>query len=129
MKQSPPRTFRRIGNVIARRLGEAHTWTSRADDVLTGDVGDWVVTDDRGGVRTVKPKEFEDLYEPLPDGTYARRGTVTARQAETTLSIQTLEGTATARPGDWIVTAADGSTWPVPEEVFRAGYEEVDPSP
>lgn len=125
MPQSNPRTFRRIGTVIAERLSEARTWVTQYGDELHGKAGDWLVTDDKGVERTVSSNEFPKLYEALPDGTYSRTGTVTARQADITEMVKTLEGTATAAPGDWIVTAPDGSSWPVPDAVFRSGYEEV----
>ena len=50
---------------------------------------------------------------------------MTAHQVSTPVTVSTLEGVARAEPGDWIVTAPDGSSWPVPDEVFRRSYEPV----
>jgi hypothetical protein len=117
--------FRRIGTVTAVRLTEPRAWTTSSGDQMSGEEGDWLVTDAKGGERTVKDSEFPSLYQLLPDGTYQGIGTVTARQATATETVDTLEGPATANPGDWVVTAADGSSWPVPDEVFRTKYQEI----
>lgn len=39
------------------------------------------------------------------------------------LEIETLEGTMTARPGDWIVKGVQGEFYPVKGDIFLATYE------
>lgn len=41
------------------------------------------------------------------------------------LLIETLEGTMTARPGDWIILGVKGEIYPCKPDVFAATYEEV----
>jgi hypothetical protein len=41
------------------------------------------------------------------------------------VSIQTLEGTMLAKPGDWIMRGVKGELYPCKDEIFRATYEEV----
>ncbi len=55
-----------------------------------------------------------------------RVGTVNAAQTESSVVVQTQEGPATAQPGSWVVTDGEGHSWPVPPEVFEAGYVAVD---
>ncbi len=43
---------------------------------------------------------------------------VTEQQA-----IETLEGTMTANPGDWIIAGVKGERYPVKDDIFRATYE------
>lgn len=120
-----PREYRRVGEVTARRLDKDFTWMTERGDELHGDVGDWLVESADGGKRTVKPQEFSDLYEPVSGVRFRRRGTVSARRTDAAVTVSTLEGLAKAEPGDWIVTASDGSSWPVPDEVFRKSYAPV----
>ena len=110
MSKPTARTFRRTGTVTAVRLSEPRTWTTKRGDTLHGETGDWLVTDAAGGERTVKAAEFTDLYEPLEDDTYRGIGTVTARQVTAAEIVATLEGPATAEPGDWVVTAPNGTS-------------------
>jgi hypothetical protein len=42
------------------------------------------------------------------------------------MAIQTLEGTMSARPGDWIIRGVKGEFYPCKPEVFEATYESVD---
>lgn len=123
--QDEPRVFRRVGEVTARRLEQDLAWVTQRGDQLQGHAGDWVVESPDGGQRTVKDLEFRALYESIGGDRWRRTGTVSARQVSTQVSVSTLEGVARAEPGDWIVTAPDGSSWPVPDEVFRASYEPV----
>jgi hypothetical protein len=52
-------------------------------------------------------------------------GTVSARRTDTSVVVQTQEGPATAEPGTWVVTDSEDHSWPVPPDVFEAGYEAV----
>lgn len=40
------------------------------------------------------------------------------------LSIPTLEGTMTAKPGDWIVRGVKGECYPIKPDIFEATYEQ-----
>ncbi len=41
------------------------------------------------------------------------------------LTIETPEGTVSARPGDWIIRGVAGEFYPCKSEIFAATYEEV----
>ena len=41
------------------------------------------------------------------------------------LAIETLEGTMTAEPGDWIITGIKGEQYPCESDIFEATYEPV----
>lgn len=115
--------YRRTGEVTAHRLSRPAEWTTAHGNVLRGQPGDWLVSSRDGGERTVSDAAFHTSYEPVGDGRYRRTGEVFARRAQTREVVQTSEGPATAEPGDWVVTADDGTSWPVPDKVFRATYE------
>ncbi len=117
-----PRRFRRIGQVTAVVMQRPRTWTTEGGDTLRGEAGDWLVTSHDGGERTVREEQFRASYEHVAGDTWRRTGEVSAWRTETDVQLMTLEGPAVAKPGDWIVRADDGSTWPVPDPVFRATY-------
>ena len=50
---------------------------------------------------------------------------VTAYQTSVTMKIETLEGTMTASPGDYIITGIDGEQYPCKKEIFERTYEEI----
>lgn len=115
--------FQRKGEVKATRLTEQLRWRTERGDELHGETGDWLVTGPGGVRRTVSGEEFAHSYELIEGDRYARVGVFRARQVAEHESVQTLEGAATAEPGDWVVTGPNGNSWPVPDQVFRAGYE------
>jgi hypothetical protein len=41
------------------------------------------------------------------------------------IHIETLEGTMTARPGDWIIKGVKGERYPRKPDIFEATYEAV----
>ena len=43
------------------------------------------------------------------------------------LTIPTLEGTMTAKPGDWIIRGVKGETYPCKPDILAATYEPVTP--
>lgn len=47
----------------------------------------------------------------------------------TGIEIPTLEGTMTARPGDWIIRGVKGEFYPCKPDVFEATYEAADLPP
>lgn len=114
--------FRRIGTVRAKRLHARRPWTRLSGDELHGDAGDWRVVDDWGDERTVRDLEFRDSHEPLGGEVWRRTGTLRAWQASEVLILRTMEGQATAQPGDWIVEGRRGERWPVPDDQFRRSY-------
>lgn len=46
---------------------------------------------------------------------------------EIAIMIKTLEGTMTARSGDWIIRGVEGEIYPCKDSVFMATYEPVHP--
>ena len=46
-------------------------------------------------------------------------------EAGNRLAIDTLEGTMTAQPGDWIICGVQGEFYPCKPDVFEATYEPV----
>lgn len=69
---------------------------------------------------------FAESYLAVGGRQYLRVGTVRARRTETSVVVQTQEGPATAEPGTWVVTDDAGHAWPVPADLFEAGYEPVE---
>lgn len=60
---------------------------------------------------------------------YRKTATVTARKVEGSedVAVYSLEGPATAHPGDYIVTAKTGESWVVAGPIFESTYEPVTP--
>lgn len=119
------RSFRRTGTVRAERLVEALEWTTDGGDPLTGQAGDWRVTDG-GRTWTVGDEQFRSSYEHDADDRYRRAGTVRARPGRRAEVVQTLEGPASVRPGDWVVQGGSGECWPVPAVRFAEAYALVE---
>jgi hypothetical protein len=70
---------------------------------------------------------FGDLSKlpRAPDDPHIHQG-IGHCQPEGTLDIPTLEGTMTARAGDWIIKGIKGEFYPVKPDIFLATYEAVD---
>jgi hypothetical protein len=117
--------FRRIGVVRARRLHARRRWTRASGGELSGEPGDWRVSDDGEEVRTVRNTEFQASHEPLGGERWRRTGTYRAWQASDQLVLRTLEGPAIAEPGDWVVEGSGGERWPVTDAQFRRTYRAV----
>ncbi|MGC5170155.1 RyR domain-containing protein [Microbacterium sp. DT81.1] len=113
--------YRRLGEVTAELLTNGWTWETARGSTMEAHRGDWRVHD---GERmwSVRAPEFEATYEPAGEGRWRRRGVVRAMQARTTTIVQTLEGTARAEPGDWVVEGQGGERWVVPSEHFQRTY-------
>lgn len=62
-----------------------------------------------------KPKKF--IKKPI---------VVEAFQVFTEQKIETLEGTMTASPGDWIVKGVKGEIYPVKPDIFEETYSPLD---
>ncbi len=115
--------FLRTGTVQARRLNARRPWSRQSGDNLSGDAGDWRVVDDHGHERTVRDAEFRASHEPLGGVRWRRIGVYHAWQVREDLVLRTMEGRATARPGDWVVEGHRGERWPVTDEQFRRTYQ------
>jgi hypothetical protein len=50
---------------------------------------------------------------------------IEAYQVQHKMTIETLEGTMTANPGDWIITGINGETYPCKDDIFQKTYEPV----
>jgi hypothetical protein len=115
--------FLRVGTVRARRLNARWPWTRQSGDELSGDPGDWRVVDDGGNERTVRDVEFRASHEPIGGVRWRRTGTYHAWQVSESLVLRTMEGRATAQPGDWVVEGHRGERWPVTDDQFRRTYQ------
>jgi hypothetical protein len=115
-------SFERVGVVCARRLAAALHWRLPSGEELRGDAGDWHVIDGRGTARTVSDAEFRSSHTRLDDGRWQRVGVFRAWQVREEVVLRTKEGSATARPGDWVVEGPAGERWPVSDGQFRRSY-------
>ena len=115
-------SFERVGVVWARRLGARLHWTLPSGEELLGDAGDWHVVDGGGTARTVTDSEFRSSHSRLDDGRWQRVGVFRAWQTAEVVVLRTKEGSATARPGDWVVEGPGGERWPVSDAQFRRSY-------
>jgi hypothetical protein len=114
--------FERVGVVSATRLATRMQWTLPSGENLLGEAGDWRVVDDAGTVRTVTDSEFLSSHARLDDGRWRRVGVFRAWQVAEAVVLRTKEGSATARPGDWVVEGPGGERWPVSDGQFRRSY-------
>ncbi|MGH3158823.1 MAG: hypothetical protein ACRDNF_19945 [Streptosporangiaceae bacterium] len=117
--------FHRVGTVRARRLRSSRRWNRRTGDELSGKIGDWSVRDESGDERTVRDAEFRASHEPLGGERWLRTGTYHAWQVSELVVLRTIEGRATAHPGDWVVEGRGGERWPVCDEQFQRTYRRV----
>ena len=115
-------SFERVGVVRARRLAARLHWTLPSGEELLGDAGDWHVVDGSGTARTVTDSEFRSSHSRLDDGRWQRIGVFRAWQTAEAVVLRTKEGSATARPGDWVVEGPGGERWPVSDGQFRRSY-------
>ena len=69
-------------------------------------------------------KNLEDIVNFTSDGT--RQIT---RQADNTLTIETLEGDMTAKIGDFIIKGVSGEHYPCKPDIFEMTYEPVHDNP
>ncbi|MFI8774640.1 hypothetical protein ACIGKQ_21110 [Gordonia sp. NPDC062954] len=109
----------------ATQIDHEWTWTTANGELLAAQPGDWRVTDPDGSIRSVSAEVFGQSYEPVGHGRFRRTGVFRAQQVITRTSINTTEGPAEARPGDWVVEGAAGEQWPVPKRKFERSYEAV----
>ncbi|MEN0072318.1 MAG: hypothetical protein AAGC63_15175, partial [Propionicimonas sp.] len=58
----PWQRFDRVGTVTASRLTAPHSWRTATGERLVGAPGDWLVTDEAGGTRTVTDASFRATH-------------------------------------------------------------------
>lgn len=115
--------YRRHGILTAEQRHHAWKWTSGSGNTLDGSAGDWAVHDDAGNTWSVRDDIFRATHEHLGEDRWRRTGFALARPARAGESIDTLEGSAIAADGDWIVRGEQGEQWPVPVGQFWQRYE------
>ncbi len=79
-----------------------------------------------------KPAEIEAIQVPAEGGALSNEEIVWLQQSTYVKSagggailIETLEGTMTASPGDWIIRGVQGELYPCKPDIFEATYEQV----
>lgn len=90
------RTFRKKPVAI-----QAMQWDGTAEGAIP--IIDWILTG-RHAAR------YHDKTDDVPN-------------ARTEIAIDTLEGTITASPGDWIIRGVKGEFYPCKPDIFEASYE------
>ncbi len=116
--------YRRTGTVVAERRDQPWTWTTRSGERLNADVGDWAVREPDGQQWwSVKDSVFRTQHSHVDGNCWRRDGLVSARPARAGEVVETLEGSTTARAGDWVVRGEHGEQWPVPADEFARRYE------
>lgn len=75
-------------------------------------------TDAALGIATFDPY-VEQSYVKLPIP-------VVAKKMRDAFEVQTLEGTVTGKPGDFLVTGPHGESWPVAAHIFEATYQRLE---
>ena len=63
------------------------------------------------------------------DWMLANGGTARYHDGPSALSIDTLEGTMTAAPGDWVIKGVKGEFYPCKPDIFVATYDPADDAP
>lgn len=115
------RTYRSTAVVGAVRLDASRTWHTDRGSELSADPGDWVLTD--GATEwTVDDAVFRSTYRRRPDGRFEKHGVVRAVRVDRAVAVPTLEGTAAAEAGDWVLSGSSGDLWPVTDVYFRGHY-------
>ena len=123
MTDTTPIRFRRHGQVTLLRVVERpETWTTRSGKLMTVAIGDRVIMDVDGGIRSIKPDSFNATYKQVEGNVYERIGEVWARPAKPGERVLTQEGEDVAGEDQWLVTDDDGNSWFVPENAFEFGY-------
>lgn len=116
------RTLQRRGEVTARRRDVPWDWTTAHGETLRGEAGDWEVVDETGATHSVAAGIFEATHREVGANRFERTGTVQARPAQTGELVETLEGTTTARDGQWVVRGEHGEEWLISGARLRSGY-------
>jgi hypothetical protein len=83
---------------------EARQWDGTAAGATP--IIDWILTGEHSA-------RYHDETDDVPG-------------ARTEIAINTLEGTITASPGDWIIRGVQGEFYPCKPDIFAATYELVE---
>lgn len=91
--------------------------------------GHWVIIGPNGDVYGCEQNVFEQTYERVETGNnwYRKTTRVTARQIEQEMPLETMEGPAVGKPGDWLVTNQTGEQYFISNSVFIKTYEAITP--
>lgn len=115
-------SYRKVGSVEAVQLDENRSWNTTGGDELRGSAGDWLVSDGTSEW-TVNDDVFSATYAQNTDGTWTKSALIRAVQVDAPTLVRTLEGDATAAPGDWVAENPSGERWPIPRVQFERSYE------
>lgn len=89
---------------------EAMQWDGTAKDA--GPIINWILSSGMRSARYYEPDEYDNCgakaYHPPR------------------IAIDTLEGTITASPGDYIIQGVQGEHYPCKPDIFEATYEKVE---
>jgi hypothetical protein len=118
--------FRRRGEVTAVRRNEPWTWTTADGSVMHGKAGDWEVTDDDGAPRSIAASIFEKTHQQIDGDRWRRTGEIHGRRARPGEVVHSLEGTQTAREGQWVLRGVEGEEWLVSTEHLETSYDRLD---
>lgn len=72
------------------------------------------------------PGSYDNISELFELGMNSVRTEQLGIDGAPTLLIETLEGTMTAQPGDYIIKGVKGEFYPCKPDIFKATYELVD---
>lgn len=75
----------------------------------------------------ISVKDFS-MHEVKPAKYRKKPVVIEARRILMPQEVKTLEGTLSAKAGDWIITGVKGEQYPCDNEIFRATYERVEDS-
>lgn len=121
----PWASYVRVGRVRAVRVIEPSVWQTPAGDRLRAEPGDWMVTDETGGRRSVTDESFRASHVHDHDDIWRRTARVLARPVRPGEVVHTQEGPTVAGPTGWVVRDQRGHQWIVPSEHFDAAYRPV----
>lgn len=128
--QTDFRQYQKQGTVKAAKLTHSQTWKSTNGDTMTGEAGDWLLSDGKGNW-TVKPDIFAKTYGEVPGspGEYMKTALGNARRLTFPTKIQTLEGVGTGKAGDYLMRGPAGEEYIVSAEKFNSMYKPFKPAP
>jgi len=120
-------SFRRVNEVDAYQVVDRTRWTTSRGDAMVALPGDWMLND--GDHRwSVAAAVFSVQYGATDGGRWLKRGLIRAIELGAAMTVPTLEGPASALPGDWLARNVGGSDeiWPISSTIFRRAFVRVD---
>lgn len=118
--------FVTTGVVKAQQLSTPRIWKTSNGSELVGRPGDWLVESGEDSW-TVQKDVFLATYAEQSPGVYRKTAPVHATRLRDDAIVQTLEGDALAKAGDWLVANSSGDCWPVTHADFTARYRRFQP--